>query len=100
MLFVSRCKGSGSQGLGPTRIGILSATGKTPDWGSHLGPCAEPGGVTAELDPCRWIGQQAGRKGKESVPGTEAAGVSGKSPPDTSQGECPASIGARGRVSC
>ena len=100
MLLASKCKGSGSQGLGLSRIGILSAIGKTPDWGSPLGPCAEPGGVTAEVYPCRWIGQRAGREGKESVPGTEAAGVSGQSPPDAGQGECPASIGVRGRASC
>lgn len=56
--------------------------------------------VTADLDPCRWTGQQAGRKGKESVCGTEAAGVSGQSPPDAGQGEGTASIGARGRLSC
>lgn len=100
MLLASKCKDSGSQGLGLSRFWILSATGKTPDWESHLGPRAEPGGLTAELDPCRWIGQRAGREGKESVCGTEAAGVSGKSPPDAGQGECAASIGARGRVSC
>lgn len=56
--------------------------------------------VTADLDPCRWTGQRAGREGKESVCGTEAAGVSGQSPPDTGQGECPAPVAARGRVTC
>lgn len=53
--------------------------------------------VTAYLDPCRWTGQRAGREGKESVCGTEAAGVSGQSPPDAGQGECPAPITAKGK---
>lgn len=53
--------------------------------------------MTAKLDLCRWTGQRAGRKGKEPVRGTEAAGVSGKSPPDAGQGECPASLRPRGR---
>lgn len=52
--------------------------------------------VTADLDSCRWTGQRAGRERKESVCGTEAAGVSGQSPPDAGQGECTASIGAAG----
>lgn len=75
---------------------------ESPRLGKLFGaPCTEPGSVTAELDPHRWIGQRAGREGKESVCGPEAAGLSGKSPPDAGQGECPASAEQGGRgASC